>query len=150
MNCVNCRVRSEKYKKYIYCAKRKERITFAECSCCEEKEYKKVKPIRHKKHKRTKATDIPYEVKVAVWNRDNHRCVFCGKVVGVECANAHFIPRSAGGLGIEENIYTGCPECHNEQDNGLNTKLYDANLKRYLKGIYGEKWSIEELIYKKY
>lgn len=54
-----------------------------------------------------------------------------------------------GGLGIEENIFTACDNCHREQDNGLNTKEFDRKAKRYLKGIYKTKWKIENLIYKK-
>ena len=54
------------------------------------------------------------------------------------------------GLGIEENIFTACENCHREQDNGLNTKLYEENKKKHLRGIYGANWSIEKLIYKKY
>lgn len=150
MNCVNFRVRSKDYEKYAYCVKRKEKISFLECCCCEEKEYKKVKPIRHKKHLRTKATDISSKVRFMVWNRDNHRCIFCGKVVGSECANAHFVPRSAGGLGVEKNIFTACINCHHEQDNGLSSKLYDQSAENYLKRIYGENWHIQDLIYKKY
>lgn len=65
-------------------------------------------------------------------------------------ANAHFIPRSAGGLGIPENIFTACDDCHREQDNGKNTKLYDETAEKHLKRIYKKKWKIEKLIYKKY
>lgn len=150
MNCVNFRVRSRNYKKYMYCVARKSVIDFNDCSSCSEKCYKKISKIRNKQHKRTVATSIPKEVKIAVWKRDNGRCVFCGKAVGVECANAHFIPRSAGGLGIEENIFTACLCCHHEQDNGLYTKLYDKNVERYLRGIYGKSWRIQDLMYKKY
>lgn len=50
--CVNQKIRSEKYKKYVYCAARKERVTFEECRECKQKEYKKVKPINpYKKNK---------------------------------------------------------------------------------------------------
>ena len=63
--------------------------------------------------------------------------------------NAHFIPRSAGGLGIEENIFTACQDCHREQDNGKLTKEYDKLAKKHLKHIYGKNWKIEKLIYKK-
>ena len=52
--------------------------------------------------------------------------------------------------GIEKNIYTGCSDCHREQDNGLNTKVYDLKVENYLKGIYGASWNKEKLIYKKY
>lgn len=46
------------------------------------------------KHKRTKATDIPPKVKTIVWERDNHKCISCGKYVPKSCANAHYIKRS--------------------------------------------------------
>lgn len=149
MNCVNCRVRSKKYVKYLYCLAKKSVIDFGDCYCCKYKIYKNASGIKGKKHKRTVATSIPKSVKVRVWNRDNGRCVCCGKAVGVECANAHFISRSAGGLGVEENIFTACLECHHEQDNGLNIKLYDENVKAYLRSIYGKNWTIQNLTYKK-
>lgn len=114
------------------------------------KKTKKKTPIKGKKHKQTKEKEIPKKVKEAVWKRDKHRCIFCKKEVDVFYANAHFIPRSAGGLGIEENIFTACEDCHREQDNGQKTKEYDQKAKRYLRRIYGADWNIEKLIYKKY
>lgn len=106
--------------------------------------------IKGKKHKQTKATEIPKKVKEMVWERDKHQCIFCYKQVPMECACCHFIPRSSGGLGIPENIFTACENCHREQDNGLNTKEYDRRARKHLKGIYGANWNIEKLIYKKY
>ena len=61
------------------------------------------------KSKRSKATDIPMSVKKKVWERDCGRCVVCGNHCNV-MPNAHYIPRSKGGLGIEENIITLCTE----------------------------------------
>ncbi len=55
-----------------------------------------IKEIKGKKHKQTKEKEIPKKVKEAVWKRDKHKCIFCGKLVDVFYANAHFIPRSAG------------------------------------------------------
>ncbi len=115
-----------------------------------QKKKERSKYIKGKKHKQTKATEIPIKVKEIVWKRDNYRCIFCHKFVPVECSCCHFIPRSAGGLGIPENIYTGCPDCHREQDNGLNTKFYDLKVENHLKGIYGANWDKSKLIYKKY
>ena len=112
-------------------------------------ELKKQK-ITGKKHRQTKEKDISKKVKIAVWNRDKHKCIFCGKIVDVFFANAHFIPRSAGGLGIEENIFTACENCHREQDNGKNTKIYDKKVENYLKSIYGTNWSKKNLVYRKY
>lgn len=106
--------------------------------------------IKGKKHKQTKEKEIPKKVKEAVWKRDKHKCIFCKKQVDVFYANAHFIPRSAGGLGIEENIVTACENCHREQDNGKNTKEYDKKAEKYLKHIYGANWDKSKLVYKKY
>ena len=150
MNCINFSVRSKKYKKYFYCKELKKEINFEDCKNCESKEYKKIQPIKCKKHKRTKETDIPKKVKLIVWNRDGHKCIFCGKLLQWNYANAHFIPRSSGGLGIEENIFTACEDCHREQDNGLNTELYTYKAETYLKSIYGENWDVGKLIFKKY
>lgn len=113
-------------------------------------EKKKRKPIKGKKHKQTKATDIPAKVKVRVWERDDHRCIFCKILVNWHYACCHYIPRSAGGLGIEENIFTACDNCHREQDDGFNTDNMTEYVKQYLKSIYGSNWSEEELIYRKY
>ena len=92
------------------------------------------------KHRRTKATDIPKQVRMAVAIRDNGRCVICGRQ-GI--SNAHYIKRSQGGLGIEENIVTLCPQCHYEEDFG-------KNCKEYLQNYYGGSWKKENLTYKKY
>lgn len=102
-----------------------------------------------KKSKRTKAVDIDIKIKKIVWERDGYKCIFCGKVVPLSCANAHFIKRSQGGLGIEENVFTACVNCHNEQDNGKNTEVYTQKARKYLKQKYGKKWKEENLVYKK-
>ena len=108
------------------------------------------KPTKRKTKKRKNYTDIPKSVKKIVWERDGHRCIFCHRYVPVECACCHFIPRSLGGLGISENIFTACENDHRKQDNGMNTKLYDLKVENYLKGIYGANWNKENLIYNKW
>lgn len=80
------------------------------------------------KSKRSKACDIPPKVKRAVLERDGGLCVVCFRS-GIP--NAHYIPRSLGGLGIEENIVTLCDDCHRDYDNGYNK---DINLRKE----YGE------------
>ena len=100
--------------------------------------------------KRSKACEISKETKLIVWERDKHRCVICGKYVPVACANAHYVKRSQGGLGIEQNIVTLCLKCHYEEDFGKDTKLYERLIKKHLKRCYGSNWSIYDLIYKKY
>lgn len=101
------------------------------------------------KTKRAKATDIPQKVKKVVWERDGGCCVICGNNYNV-MPNAHFIPRSKGGLGIEENIFTACTrltenDCHYKFDEyGVGVE----KVKEYLMSIYPN-WNEDDLKYKK-
>lgn len=99
------------------------------------------------KSKRTKACEITPEVRRAVEKRDGGCCIFCGNPHAR--GEAHFIARSHGGLGIEQNILTVCRPCHHEMDNGKNRAYYTATAECYLRDIYPD-WNIEDLIYKKY
>lgn len=97
------------------------------------------------KSRRTKALEIPPKVKAAVFERDDGCCVYCGRV---GLPNAHFIARSQGGLGIEENILTLCPDCHREYDQSTNRKEMREYFKEYLQSKYSH-WDETKLIYKK-
>lgn len=88
-------------------------------------------------HKRTRAVSISQEVKKRVWDRDQHECVLCHRWVPLRCACAHFVPRSQGGLGVEENIITLCDDCHREMDNGKRSKHLKAQARAYLEQEYG-------------
>ena len=101
------------------------------------------------KTKRSRACDITYKVKQKVWERDNHSCVICGNTYNV-MPNAHFIPRSKGGLGIEENIFTACTrltenDCHYKFDN---YGIGKDKVQNYLMSIYPN-WDENNLKYKK-
>ena len=100
------------------------------------------------KSKRSKATDIPQAVKKAVWERDNHCCIVCGRTYSA-MPNAHFIPRSQGGLGIEQNIVTLCNRCHFDYDNTDKRKVFKQIIREYLQSKY-EDWNEEKLVYKKW
>ena len=107
------------------------------------------------KTKRSKATDISMSVKKKVFERDHGRCVVCGNDYNV-MPNAHYIPRSKGGLGIEQNIVTLCTEltenqCHRKYDFGTanERKIIGEKIKEYLKRKYPD-WNEEDLVYKKW
>jgi 5-methylcytosine-specific restriction endonuclease McrA len=102
------------------------------------------------KSKKSKATDIPYKVKEAVWERDNHSCIYCGKTGYGVMPNAHFIPRSKGGLGVEENVVTLCQDCHYNYDFGGKdiSNIYRKYIRNYLSEKY-EDWREEDLVYEK-
>lgn len=96
-----------------------------------------------RKTDRAKALEIPPEVKRAVAKRDSCDgwpcCIFCGRpapIGGIAWSCAHVVPRSQGGLGIEQNVVTACPECHYKLDQ---TTARDEMLKyaeTYLKTKY--------------
>lgn len=97
-------------------------------------------------HKRTKALDIPQKVKRRVWERDGHQCILCGSIYAMP--NAHYISRSQGGLGIEQNIVTLCLSCHDLYDNSCHRKQLRQEIKDYLMQKYPE-WDESQLIYMK-
>lgn len=152
----NCKHLKQKLNRKLWCIYYNKEITFSECSFCKNKEYlSKGSAVLHSnsavshKAKLTKATDIPTKLKKKVWERDNHRCIFCNKPVTWNYANSHYIKRSQLGLGIEENIMTNCDKCH---------KLFESSSKRnemkiyaseYFKSLYPN-WNEDKLKYKKY
>ena len=87
-------------------------------------------------NKRTKATSISRSVKKIVWERDNHCCIFCGKPLPMNMACVHFISRANGGLGIEQNIITGCMDCHRNLDQSISRKSMLIFVSNYLNKFY--------------
>jgi 5-methylcytosine-specific restriction endonuclease McrA len=107
--------------------------------------------------KRTKALEIPKAVKERVAERDSFDghpcCLLCGSPAPVNnrlaFSCAHYISRAQGGLGVEENVVTLCPDCHiNRYDQGSEREQIRAFLRVYLEEKYPN-WNEEKLIYKK-
>ena len=95
---------------------------------------------------RSKACDIPKKVKDAVWERDRRRCILCGSPEAMP--NSHYVKRSAGGLGIEENVTTMCLRCHEAFDGPRRDELM-PRVRRYLQSRYPS-WDEKKLVYRKY
>ena len=98
--------------------------------------------------KRAKALAISKDTKRAVYHRDGGLCVNCKRPGNPE---AHFIPRSKGGLGIPENILTLCPECHRRFDQG--PRMARVGMREYFRDYLMSKypdWNEDDLIYRKY
>ena len=110
-----------------------------------------------KKSKRTKATSFSKDTVTAIMQRDRYQCLFCrlGKYGKSECDwiqdIMHYVNRSAGGLGIEQNGVVGCRYHHSLLDNGNKgyRKEMLADMKAYLQEQYPD-WNEEDLYYKKY
>ena len=98
------------------------------------------------KSRRSKATDISQKVKEEVYERDKGCCIICGSPGQ---PNSHYIRRSAGGLGIPENVVTMCFNCHNAYDNGYKREEIADKTRKYLMSIY-DNWNEEDLIFNKW
>ena len=104
----------------------------------------------------TKSLEIPIKVIKAVAERDSIDgwpcCVFCGKPAPTSTplafSNAHYIPRSQGGLGIEENTLTLCWDCHMRFDQSEHREIMRDFFRGYLTAKHPD-WNEENLIYKK-
>ena len=94
-------------------------------------------------NKRTQATSISTKVRQTVIARDKH-CIFCGSHQMLSVA--HYIPRSKGGKGIEQNLALACMPCHMRLDQSVYRKEVLAIMERYLISHYGV---LENIIYKK-
>lgn len=97
--------------------------------------------------KMSRACEIPPKVRRKVWARDGGCCIICGSPQAK--ANAHYIRRSQGGLGIEQNVVTLCQECHDDFDNGSKREENGRMIRGYLKSCYRD-WEEKKLYYNKY
>lgn len=89
------------------------------------------------KSRRSKACDITQKVKKTVWERDGEKCILCKNLRGYPAMpNAHYIPRSNGGLGIKENVVTLCQKCHDDYDKTSNRQLLMIDIGMYLDSLY--------------
>lgn len=106
------------------------------------------------KHKQTKATDISPAVRRKIQNRD-WCCIFCEQNYRMETVTPghlqimHYIPRSQGGLGIEQNLALGCPVHHQMMDNGQYGPEMREMFKKYLQKHYKD-WDEKDLVYDKW
>ena len=97
-------------------------------------------------HKRTKACSISKKTKQIVYKRDKGLCIFCG---APGLPEAHYIPRSHGGLGIPENIVTACRICHDKLDNSTERKKMLQQAAEHLESFYPD-WNEKELVFDKW
>lgn len=108
----------------------------------------------------TKYLQFSKKEKEKIFERDYGTCLFCNMDFHMESTTQmgydikdvmHYIPKSQGGLGIEQNGVIGCRYHHMLLDNG-NKGFRDrmlAMMKVHLQDHYPE-WDEEELVYKKW
>lgn len=109
--------------------------------------------------KRANKTEFSARVRRIIKERDNG-CIFCQMHYRMEKADwldlntfsvMHFIPRSSGGLGIEQNGAVGCSHHHTMLDNGNGGHREEMLelFEEYLKSFYDD-WDKSELVYDKW
>ncbi len=109
--------------------------------------------------KQARAHEFSQKERDKIIKRDKGQCIFCRagyRMEGTEYGYMlksimHYIPRSKGGLGIEQNGAIGCQYHHELMDNG-NKGCREEMLemfKAYLSGYYSF-WKEEDLIYNKW
>lgn len=102
----------------------------------------------------TKAYVFSRTAKEAIAERDSINgwpcCIRCGRPASeyLGYSNAHYIPRSQGGLGIPENGLTLCPNCHLRYDQTAHREADREFYREYLMGHYPD-WDETNLIYHK-
>ena len=94
----------------------------------------------------TRFTAVQPQTWKRVYDRDNHRCVLCGRRGILQAA--HYLPRSHGGLGREKNLSMLCADCHRRYDQTAEREPIRTELREYLQGLYPD-WDENELKYHK-
>lgn len=148
---MNCIYLMKRWNGELKCKRDGSIIKLSQCFNCPHKEYKLYERIlgrRNKPSKRTKELAISKNTKLIVYQRDGGKCIFCDAPVTWNLANSHFIKRSHGGLGIEQNIFCACAECHHEFDDTINRNQMLPIARKHLQSKYMD-WNEEDLVYKK-
>ena len=73
MNCKHRKIRTKKYKKYMYCDALKQEISYNDCKCCEFKERKEYKPIK----KRTYSLSKAEKERFSIMTNNLDKCIIC-------------------------------------------------------------------------
>lgn len=110
--------------------------------------------------KRTKKLQFSQKDRKKIKLRDRDKCIFCERNFFMHSNQwwdyetkeiMHYIPRSQGGLGIEQNGAVGCHYHHDLMDNGnkgLRKEMLGI-MKQYLRSKYLD-WDEGRLTYQKY
>lgn len=107
--------------------------------------------------KQSRACEFNSKEREKIRTRDHNQCIFCSMNYCMEKAQwfdlsatsiMHYIPRSKGGLGIEQNGAVGCQWHHHMLDNGRNGKRKEMLelFREYLERYYPE-WDERKITY---
>lgn len=113
-----------------------------------------------KRSKRSRACEFSASARIKIYNRQRNECLFC--LMNYEMQKAepyelsiheimHVVPRSHGGLGIEQNGVMGCKYHHMMMDNGSDGHREEMLeiCREYLKRCYPD-YDFNQATYTKY
>ena len=80
---------------------------------------------------------ISASVKCYIWERDNHRCVYCGSIKNLEYD--HIIPYSWGGSNSPENVQLLCRKCNRRKSDSLTEGSIKPMILSHLKNLDDKK-----------
>jgi len=134
MNCINLKIRTKKYEKYIYCTQRRSQIEFIDCKNCKFKKYKQVKELKKKSKKQKKLESERY----SILTDDLKHCYICR-------SKKEDLHEVFGGSNRKKSIEWGlvipiCRKCHTEID--INQELKEKYQKE-AQMIFEERYSHE-------
>jgi len=101
--------------------------------------------------RRSKACEFPKEVRKRIKERDKS-CIFCQRMgySGFPATQImHYVARSQGGKGIEQNGAWGCALHHKQLDNGMESTIMKEYFKEYLEDMYPD-WNVKDLVFDKW
>ena len=75
MNCMYLRIRTKKYKKYMFCKQTNKIINFNSCNICKYKKFKQIKEIKKKSNKLKKLENKRY----SILTNNMQICYICNK-----------------------------------------------------------------------
>lgn len=128
--CVNLKIRTKKGVKYFYCSRRKAVVSFEECKCCLNKEYKKtskiavktrIKPISKKRVFVSKKT---YSIVLEECKdfEGNYRCMYCNCINALQLHHIRYRSERKDLIDEPNNCIMLCESCH---------KLVHSNKRKY-------------------
>ena len=133
MKCINFRIRTKNYQKYIYCMHFKRNIEISNCINCKYKEYKKIEAIKKQTKKQRKLERKRYSI---ITNNLNV-CYICTQ------SPKNDLNEVFGGSNRKKSMQWGlvipiCRECHSEWHlNKQLRKKYQQEAQRSFEKQYG-------------
>lgn len=111
MNCINLKIRTKNYQKYIYCNKKKQQVDFRDCKNCKYKEYNPVKKLKKKSKKQKELENKRF----SIITNNLEICYLCNK------SKKEDLHEIFGGCNRSKSMEWGmvipvCRSCHKEWD----------------------------------